>query len=869
MRIQVVDTDTFSPAWTTAAAMDGGCGHVVVGKATGVVEVFDVHTGNMSRRYSFHTSRITSVALDSVAGLIFTSSTAGDMCVWHNVDFKTHSHFLGAGSDAGILRVKRAHYSKLKQQQQQNDNHTTGNALGQQQPGTTTTIATDMASIGHLRVAPVAPITTAVYDKSSPVGLGELGRGSRATAALTNTTLNTSTIFVPNQQPSSSTPPVAQLYQEPETSYLRPIRLLSQAAWLTGHLYFTLGALRGKELTTWEKKQQLQEHNQRRNKSSDFGPALFGESPLSMRGGAKRLPPHASSIVSPPLFLRNTPRTATVLDLLHSCNNNNNPTSSYYDSSPFSQESNNSNSSGLLKPLIRQYAGIVAYLPGISQNLFTEGQNARKAKELLRQQQLDQAAATFAPSRVTTPSSRRKAESTPTSIVRKNNNSNHNNNNNSGKALLKEAKHANEQASSSTSTTTTSSSTPPLTATSRVEKKLSQFKASQEIILEDRAVLCRRAQLAWWVYNRWRRNFMAQNTRRRGEDADSGARVVYRPIVSVQLATASGGYSAKQICVHPGSMRAVVMSQCNLVTVVDYAWIGSRALYHARHQHRMEVLRRCIQVREMEAAVGTQWESGISGGGAASMSVGTTTPSAAALQRKLRNTRRLSRLSPQADSLQSGGLSGVFSPPGSTPGNRRFSIGFGGGGEDSPGGGAISNTLDNLESLERLMQQGVGGGPATTQQQRGIDGDDDDDETRLFALPSSSPILQPPPIQVVCVKSSSSSAPLNGNYHQRRRSSSIFTKPNVGLQNSTNTTNGGAGGSGSNSPPTNGVFAGLFGGGGSSNNTYSSDEDEHYTSSNNNRGDYSPVSYTHLRAHETPEHLVCRLLLEKKKKKFE
>src|SRR5678815_3948138 len=27
---------------------------------------------------------------------------------------------------------------------------------------------------------------------------------------------------------------------------------------------------------------------------------------------------------------------------------------------------------------------------------------------------------------------------------------------------------------------------------------------------------------------------------------------------------------------------------------------------------------------------------------------------------------------------------------------------------------------------------------------------------------------------------------------------------------------------------------------------------------------YKPVSYTHLRAHETPEHLVCRLLLEKK-----
>ena len=30
-------------------------------------------------------------------------------------------------------------------------------------------------------------------------------------------------------------------------------------------------------------------------------------------------------------------------------------------------------------------------------------------------------------------------------------------------------------------------------------------------------------------------------------------------------------------------------------------------------------------------------------------------------------------------------------------------------------------------------------------------------------------------------------------------------------------------------------------------------------------GHLTPVSYTHLRAHETPEHLVCRLLLEKKK----
>ena len=32
-------------------------------------------------------------------------------------------------------------------------------------------------------------------------------------------------------------------------------------------------------------------------------------------------------------------------------------------------------------------------------------------------------------------------------------------------------------------------------------------------------------------------------------------------------------------------------------------------------------------------------------------------------------------------------------------------------------------------------------------------------------------------------------------------------------------------------------------------------------------GGTGAVSYTHLRAHETPEHLVCRLLLEKKKQK--
>ena len=33
------------------------------------------------------------------------------------------------------------------------------------------------------------------------------------------------------------------------------------------------------------------------------------------------------------------------------------------------------------------------------------------------------------------------------------------------------------------------------------------------------------------------------------------------------------------------------------------------------------------------------------------------------------------------------------------------------------------------------------------------------------------------------------------------------------------------------------------------------------------RNAFTPVSYTHLRAHETREDLVCRLLLEKKKKK--
>ena len=42
---------------------------------------------------------------------------------------------------------------------------------------------------------------------------------------------------------------------------------------------------------------------------------------------------------------------------------------------------------------------------------------------------------------------------------------------------------------------------------------------------------------------------------------------------------------------------------------------------------------------------------------------------------------------------------------------------------------------------------------------------------------------------------------------------------------------------------------------------------EHDASDNGLKNAYDTltVSYTHLRAHETPEHLVCRLLLEKKK----
>src|SRR5665647_3802957 len=39
------------------------------------------------------------------------------------------------------------------------------------------------------------------------------------------------------------------------------------------------------------------------------------------------------------------------------------------------------------------------------------------------------------------------------------------------------------------------------------------------------------------------------------------------------------------------------------------------------------------------------------------------------------------------------------------------------------------------------------------------------------------------------------------------------------------------------------------------------------TQSKNSISSLEPVSYTHLRAHETDSYLVCRLLLEKKKKK--
>ena len=42
---------------------------------------------------------------------------------------------------------------------------------------------------------------------------------------------------------------------------------------------------------------------------------------------------------------------------------------------------------------------------------------------------------------------------------------------------------------------------------------------------------------------------------------------------------------------------------------------------------------------------------------------------------------------------------------------------------------------------------------------------------------------------------------------------------------------------------------------------YNSDDEN--VSKTGNWASIEAVSYTHLRAHETPEHLVCRLLLEK------
>ena len=45
------------------------------------------------------------------------------------------------------------------------------------------------------------------------------------------------------------------------------------------------------------------------------------------------------------------------------------------------------------------------------------------------------------------------------------------------------------------------------------------------------------------------------------------------------------------------------------------------------------------------------------------------------------------------------------------------------------------------------------------------------------------------------------------------------------------------------------------------------DGEVHALMGQNGAGKSTPVSYTHLRAHETGRNLVCRLLLEKKKRK--
>src|SRR5665811_2448502 len=48
---------------------------------------------------------------------------------------------------------------------------------------------------------------------------------------------------------------------------------------------------------------------------------------------------------------------------------------------------------------------------------------------------------------------------------------------------------------------------------------------------------------------------------------------------------------------------------------------------------------------------------------------------------------------------------------------------------------------------------------------------------------------------------------------------------------------------------------------------YAETESAYYLCANRNKRSICSVSYTHLRAHETVLDLVCRLLLEKKKKK--
>eukprot|EP00658_Telonema_sp_P-2_P047057 TRINITY_DN35556_c0_g1_i1.p1 TRINITY_DN35556_c0_g1~~TRINITY_DN35556_c0_g1_i1.p1 ORF type:complete len:104 (-),score=26.11 TRINITY_DN35556_c0_g1_i1:27-338(-) len=59
---------------------------------------------------------------------------------------------------------------------------------------------------------------------------------------------------------------------------------------------------------------------------------------------------------------------------------------------------------------------------------------------------------------------------------------------------------------------------------------------------------------------------------------------------------------------------------------------------------------------------------------------------------------------------------------------------------------------------------------------------------------------------------------------------------------------------------------GGFGGSLASSGMASPNTDALVVRTNTNLPPVGAVSYTHLRAHETPEHLVCRLLLEKNTK---